>query len=232
MVQGEVLVREAAACAFAMTMVIARESDAHLLARTEAANADEFWLLDDKVFDSLNDTVTPQGILAVCRMPSLGRSLAEVDGWILVADRVADPGNLGTILRTAEAAGAAALVVTAGTVDAFSPKSVRASAGAILHVPVHSLPDLRSVRESGFRLVGTTSHLGPNVQQLWDVDFGGRVALVVGNEAHGLDRDAPLDVLASIPHVGRAESMNVGMATAVAAIQVARWRQMSPRSAN
>ena len=106
--------------------------------------------------------------------------------FVVVADRVGDPGNLGTILRSAEAAGVEVVVVTPGTVDVFNPKVGRASAGALFHVPVLAT-DLASVRQAGLRLVGTSSHRGtPHV----DADWSGRLAIVAGSEAHGLDDDA------------------------------------------
>ena len=129
---------------------------------------------------------------------------------MLVADRLADPGNAGTILRSAEAAGADAVVLTPGSVDPYNPKVVRASAGSLFRVPVveatlESLSGLPPPRAP--RRTAATSYTDPV--------YHGRVAVVVGNEAHGLDDDAAIDQWITIPHAGPAESLNVAMAATV-----------------
>ncbi len=139
---------------------------------------------------------------------------------VVVADRLADPGNLGTILRSAEAAGVDAVVLTPGSVDPFNPKVVRASAGALFHVPVVEAT-LDRVREAGLELVGTSSHQGRNHV---DADWVGRVAIVLGNEAHGLVDGAAVDRWVRIEHQGRAESLNVAMAATVLVFEAARQR--------
>lgn len=128
--------------------------------------------------------------------------------FVLVADRLNDPGNLGTILRSAEAAGIEAVVLTPGSVDPYNPKVVRASAGSLFLVPVLAAA-LDEVRDAGLRLVGTSSHQGASHT---DTDWTGRVAIVVGSEAHGLDPTAPITDWVRIQHRGRTESLNVAMA--------------------
>jgi TrmH family RNA methyltransferase len=172
------------------------------------------------VLERVASTTTPQPVLGVVRMPERTEVLGTAD-FVVVADGIADPGNLGTILRSAEAAGADAVVVTPGSVDAFNPKAVRASAGALFHVPVVDVATLDEVHEAGLRVVGTSSHRGSPHS---DVDWSGRVAVVVGNEAHGVADDAPVDAWATIRHRGRAESLNVAMATAVLCFEIARQR--------
>jgi RNA methyltransferase, TrmH family len=142
-------------------------------------------------------------------------------GFVVVADAVADPGNVGTILRSAEAAGADAVVLTAGSVDAFNPKAVRASAGALFHVPVVLVESIADVGAAGLRVVGTSSHRGRSYS---DVDWTGRVAVVLGNESHGLADDAAVDEWVTVAHRGRAESLNVAMAATVLAFEIARQR--------
>jgi RNA methyltransferase, TrmH family len=172
------------------------------------------------VAERMADTDTPTGLFGLIVAPTPDPdALAKAD-FVVVADRVADPGNLGTILRSAEAAGVDAVVVTPGTVDAFNPKVVRASAGALFHVPVVEA-DLATVRQAGLRMIGTSSHRG-TAHTL--VDWSGRVAIVAGNEAHGLDDDAPVDEWMCILHHGRAESLNVAMAVTVVCFEAARHR--------
>jgi TrmH family RNA methyltransferase len=149
-------------------------------------------------------TETPRPNLAVVRRPNPGD--LNSSSCILVLDRVADPGNVGTLIRSAEAAGVDAVVVTPGTSDPFAPKAVRASAGAVFHQPIHEL-GLDRVISAGFVTVGTSSHLGEDHRS---ADWSGSVALILGNEAHGLDVDP--DRWVRIVHRGRAESLNVAMA--------------------
>ena len=132
---------------------------------------------------------------------------------------MADPGNLGTILRSAEAAGFDAVALTPGSVDPFSPKVVRASAGALFHVPVLVDVDPTSL---GIPLVGTSSHHGVAYTE---ADLSGPMALVVGNEAHGVPEDLSVDQWVSIPHAGRSESLNAAMATTVLLFESLRQRR-------
>jgi TrmH family RNA methyltransferase len=140
--------------------------------------------------------------------------------FALVADRLTDPGNLGTIMRSAEAAGVGALVVTPGTVDVLNPKVVRASAGALFHVPVVEAT-LGDVADAGLRRIGTSSHRGVPSEE---ADWSGRIAVVVGSEAHGLEEDVAIDAWVRVVHRGRAESLNVAMAATVVCFDAARHR--------
>jgi RNA methyltransferase, TrmH family len=175
--------------------------------------------LADGVLERVASTERPQPNLAVVRMPAQSVDLDDL-GFVVVADQLADPGNLGTILRSAEAAGVDAVVLTPGSVDPYNPKTVRASAGALFHVPVLAA-DLAATRRAGLRLIGTSSHLGVRHTE---ADWSGRVALVLGNEAHGLADDTPVDGWVRIEHHGRAESLNVAMAATLLVFEAARSR--------
>jgi TrmH family RNA methyltransferase len=226
--QGEVLVGEAVEAGL-VREIFFREGQipsGHLLAGSWVVHE-----LDGKTFDSVNDTVSPQGCLAVCSRPGESRwDSGSNEVWVLVAHGIQDPGNLGTILRSAEAAGARAVVVTPGTVDPWSPKTVRASAGAVMHLPVIEVADLEDVVQLGFVLVGTTSHANGRSENIWEADLSGRLAVVVGNEARGLSGDESVHRWISIPHEGRAESLNVGMAASVVSMVVARSRSVTGMS--
>jgi TrmH family RNA methyltransferase len=141
---------------------------------------------------------------------------------VLVAAGVADPGNLGTMLRSAEAAGAAGLVTTAGSVDPWNPKCVRAAAGALARVRVAPDVDPAELRHLGVTLVGTAAAGGRAYTE--PGALAAPLALVLGSEAHGLPADVPVDRVVSIPHAGRAESLNVAMAATVLAFEAARQR--------
>jgi TrmH family RNA methyltransferase len=180
------------------------------------------------VLERVAGTVTPQGIVAVVPYVDVPLRALEAATLVLVCVDVRDPGNLGTILRTAEAAGAGGVVCCEGSVDVFNPKTVRASAGALFHVPVVSGGDPREVLEQmarwAVRRLATTASGGSDYTT---VDLTGPVALVLGNEARGLpdDLDRVVDGKLTIPMAGRTRSLNVGMAAAVLAFEAARQRR-------
>jgi TrmH family RNA methyltransferase len=175
--------------------------------------------LGPNVVERVASTDSPQPVLAVVRRRT--SLLPAAATFVMVADRIADPGNAGTIIRSAEAAGADAVVFTAGSVDPYNSKVVRATAGSLFRVPVvHA--ELEQLHAAGLSLLATSSHRGVAYT---DADLTVRVALVVGNEAHGVPDDAPVDGWITIPHAGAAESLNVAMAATVLAFEVARQRR-------
>jgi TrmH family RNA methyltransferase len=177
-------------------------------------------VLERGVLEKVADTVTPQPVLALCGAVDVPLSAIADATFVVVCIDVQDPGNAGTILRSAEAAGADAVVFGGMSVDPFNPKAVRASAGSLFHVPVVITTDpLPSLTQ---RRLGTVARTGTPLDA---VDLRGPVAVVLGNEAHGLPVDAPIDEWVTIPMVGRSESLNVGMAAAVLAFEVARQRR-------
>jgi len=173
------------------------------------------------VIERVASTESPQPVMAVVRMPQ--RRAADLAGasLVVVCDRVADPGNLGTIMRSAEASGADGVVLITGSVDPYNPKVVRASAGALFHVPVVVDGALPELRDLALPLVGTSSHEGTVYTA---ADLTTPFALVMGSEAHGIDPQIPIDSWLTIPHQGRAESLNVAMATTVLVFEAARQR--------
>jgi TrmH family RNA methyltransferase len=211
-VEGHQLVREALDAGW--------EVEAEFVAGgTTPVTGSDVFVLGTGVIERVASTESPQPVLAVVRIPPRTFDLATA-AFVLVADRIADPGNVGTILRSAEAAGVHAVVLTAGSVDPFNPKVVRASAGSLFRVPVLTTT-LASVQAGGLRTIGTSSHRGsPHT----DADLTGRIALVVGNEARGLPDDAEVDEWVTIRHHGRAESLNVAMAATVLCFEAARQR--------
>jgi TrmH family RNA methyltransferase len=183
--------------------------------------------LEPGVAARVGSSTTPQPLFGIVGMVDVGIAALVADGLVLVCDGVSDPGNLGTILRSAEAAGARGVVCAAGSVDPYNSKCVRASAGALFHIPVvlgdETMQVLEQLSGRGFRRFGTSARTGTS---LWDADLSGAVAVVLGNEAHGVDAsvDAHLDGVLSIPIAGRSESLNVGVAAAVVAFEAARQR--------
>lgn len=217
MVQGRVLVEDAVAAGIDVREVYLRDGES-----VPAGVRVVPHVLDARTFDSVNDTVTPQGVIAVCAMPAAGPLSTTPADWYVVAHGLSDPGNLGTVIRSAEAAGASGVVVTPGTVDVWAPKTVRATAGGLFRVPVHHLAGLGDLRAMGVRLLGTTSSEG--AESMYEASFAGCVGVVLGNEAHGLDPAEPVDGWVRIPHAGRAESLNVAMAASVVALHIAHMR--------
>lgn len=197
------------------------EIDAEFVAPgAQGVSAAPTFELADGVLERVASTERPQPNIAIARMRPPIDDLAGL-GFVVVADQLSDPGNLGTILRSSEAAGVEAVVLTPGSVDPYNPKVVRASAGALFHVPVLDAT-FDEVRSAGFVLVGTSSHRG---ERHSDADWTGRVAVVMGSEAHGLPDDAPVDRWVRIDHVGRAESLNVAMAATLVVFAAAAARR-------
>lgn len=184
--------------------------------------------LEPGVLERVADTVTPQPVLAVVGFepPDLG-VLRQAD-LVVVCTDVRDPGNAGTLIRTADAAGAGGVVCCDGTVDPYNPKTVRASAGSVFHLPIVAGGEAVAVLETlgawGLRTLGTVVRDGVDYA---DIDLTDRVALVFGNEAAGLSAEvvAALDEAVTIPMAGRAESLNVSVSAAVLCFEVLRQRR-------
>lgn len=184
--------------------------------------------LKEGVLERIGDTVTPQPILAVARITRTSIDQLRADRPVVVAVELRDPGNAGTIIRSAEAAGAAGVVFCGNSVDPFAPKVVRSTAGAIFGIPIVEADDpvnvLDALGAQGRRRLGTVASGGPSVD---GADLSGSVALVVGNEAHGLPADLTpaLDGTVTIPIEPAAESLNVAMAATVLLFEAARQRR-------
>jgi TrmH family RNA methyltransferase len=192
--------------------------------------------MKEGVLEKVGSTRTPQPVLAVAARPEVDRGALAGDGLVVVALATADPGNLGTLVRSAEASGAAAMLLGPGSVDAYNPKVVRASAGAIFGIPVvdaesegwTAVEALDALGELGRQRLGATATLGTPYTE---VDFTRPTAVVLGNEAHGIDAevDARLDGLVHVPMAGPAVSLNVAMAGTVLCFVSARQRAGSAR---
>ena len=176
------------------------------------------------MIERVASTTSPQPVIAIVlkKEHDFDDLKRAGEAWVVVADKISDPGNLGTILRSAEAAGASAVLLTSGTVDAFSPKVVRASAGAIFNIPVFESVTLEQVAALGFKTWGSSSHQLERSVDFNVADLSGRVAIVLGNEAHGLPSSTKLDGWLTIQHAGRSESLNVAMAATLLCFEVKR----------
>jgi RNA methyltransferase, TrmH family len=184
------------------------------------------------VVERVADTATPQPLLAVVRTPQAALEDLAAATFVVVCVDVRDPGNAGAVIRSADAAGADGVVCCAGTVDPFNPKTVRASAGSVLHLPVVAGGDPAEVLDTlagqGMTWLAAVAHGGTPYTE---VDLVAPLALVFGNEASGLppaigDR---LGHGVTIPMAGGAESLNVSMAAAVLCFEVRRARSHPSR---
>jgi TrmH family RNA methyltransferase len=201
------------------------------LAQAAAARGVVVRAVTERPLASLRDTVTPQGVVAVVAVasPRLADALGSQPRLVAVLDRAADPGNAGTVIRTADAAGADAVVLTAGSVDVWSGKCVRASAGSVFHLPIAAdatIDELRDgLRARGCRLLVTAVDGDQDLDGLIDSgQLAQPTAWVFGNEAHGVGeqlRDVA-DHVVRVPMYGRAESVNLAAAAAVCLYATAR----------
>lgn len=233
MVEGPTLVDHAVRAGWEVEAVFVGAG--HWSYRPPAALADTpVFELAPNVLERVASTDTPQPVLGVVRRRTAPLDRLATATFVVVGDRIADPGNAGTMLRSAEAAGADAVVFTQGSVDVFNPKVVRASAGALFEVPVVvdvALDELLSSPTTAhLTSLGTTSIEGGaaaarEVADHTAVDLVAPVLLVLGNEAAGVPGDCAVDRWITVPHAGRAESLNVAMAATVLAFEVARQRR-------
>ncbi len=228
--EGPHIVREAiAAGAEVLEIFVAPELVTDPAVVSAEAGGVRAQVAGQQVIAALSDTATPQGIVAVVRAPAvrLEDALRGTD-LVLVLAEVRDPGNAGTLVRSAVAAGAGAVVFGAGTVDAWSSKTIRASAGAVFHarmIAEAALPAAAlTLRSGGFRIVGADA----GAEQIYDAaDLTGPVALVVGNEAWGVPKDAIglLDEAVRIDMPGPVESLNAGIAGSLLLFEALRQRR-------
>ena len=179
-------------------------------------------------------TVTPQSEIAVVTRPEATLEWLETAHLVLVGVAIQDPGNAGTMVRTALAAGASGILFTEGSVDVFSPKTVRSSAGAVFGLPViegmGAADALDAVARQGLTRLGTDAERG---EDLYDADLPERTAVIVGNEANGLPAELvpSLDRTVRIPMPGPADSLNVAVASAVVCFELLRRRRAQGRQA-
>ncbi len=198
-----------------------------LLNRVSALCNDCF-LVSEKLFKEISDTQTPQGILAVLKKKDfVFDTVIEQGNSVVILDSLQDPGNVGTIIRTADAANVSAVILTKGCVDLFSPKVLRSTMGSIFHMPIFEglrIDEIiKLLKESGYKVIA--SHLdGPN--NYFDEDLTGKSAIIVGNEANGISDETVkmADRLVKIPMPGKAESLNASIAASIMIYEIVRQK--------
>ena len=178
-------------------------------------------MADDRIFTDIAQTETSQGIIAAVKKPNMtadkipGKSMS---GNFVVLDRLQDPGNIGTVIRTADAAGYGLVIALKGTADVFSPKTVRAAAGSLFRMPVLFIETetelIRFIRAAGKKIVAASP---AGSRKYYEEDLSRNIALIVGNEGNGV---SPLlienaDLKINIPMEGNIESLNASVAAAI-----------------
>jgi len=199
-----------------------------VLKQAESKGIEILWI-SERLMDTLSDSKTPQPVMAVVTMKQYSEDalLADKAGMVVLAHRLQDPGNLGTIIRTAEAAGASGVAVTPNTVDPYNAKAVRASMGSILRLPVVPVGDvtmfIRKSREKGFQTAATV--LSGEMTH-FDVDLTRPTVVLLGQEATGLPWDLvdDIDFRVRIPVAATIDSLNVATAAAVILYEAMRQR--------
>jgi TrmH family RNA methyltransferase len=227
LVEGPQAVAEALACDAGLTELYLtadggrRHQELADQARQQGADVH---LVSGEVMESLAQTVTPQGVLGVC--PFIDVPLAGLAGsaprLVVVLAQVRDPGNAGTVLRTADAAGAHGVVFSRASVDPYNGKCVRATAGSLFHLPVvtgvSAAEAAAALRAAGLRILAADGRGSRSLDELADAgQLSGPTAWLFGNEAWGLPDDlrALADETVAVPVYGRAESLNLAAAAAV-----------------
>lgn len=246
-VEGVRLIEEAIRSRLKLHALFIRESAQAKAERVldQLSKHAEAVLLPDSVFDSAVLTEHPQGIAALIKVREhdLDSALTPMPAMVVIAAAIQDPGNFGTLIRSAEAFGATAVVATEGTVNQWSPKTVRASAGSIFRLPVMKTAAEELITQLRTRDITTLALTTPHAQgeefgdgssprfprRLQDTDLTRPCALFVGNEGAGLSRDiiSRIDEFAAIPQ-SRVESLNAGVAASIALYEAQRQRSSKP----
>lgn len=180
-------------------------------------------MISESLMKSLSETETPQGILAVIEFTNL--PIPNLSSFVLIPDQIRDPGNLGTLLRTAAATGVQAVLIPPETTDAFAPKVVRAGMGAHFRLPIHSMTweEITQMSKSANLQIFLADMDG---KSCWETDLRQPLALIVGGEAEGASEEARklANQQISIPMMGKMESLNAGVAGSVLMFEVVRQR--------
>ena len=180
----------------------------------------------DPLMKKMAETETPQGLLCVFHQPvhDVNKIICNPEGFWLVLDRIQDPGNLGTLIRSAEAAGVSGIFLTHGSTDPYNAKALRAATGAVLHLPVVELTqeqsDCQFLFNAGIHMVGAALQKGKPYGQ---VAYQRPLALVIGNEANGIDQAllAKVESRVTIPMRGRLQSLNAAIAGSILLFHIA-----------
>ncbi len=212
LVEGDRCVQEALGISELCVQLLILERDKEKYQAIHKEFFGDIFFVSEPVLSSVSTVKTPQGIIAICDSSKL--SPKEKEGLIVILDGISDPGNLGTIIRTADAAGAAAVYTLDDSADILSPKVIRASMGSVFHLPVKKvgLDDVMRLKNDGYSILG--ADLSGNTE--FKIN-GDRTGLVIGSEAHGISKRVLglIDTRIKIPMYGQAESLNAAVAAGI-----------------
>ncbi|HJV44406.1 MAG TPA: RNA methyltransferase [Bacillota bacterium] len=226
-IEGEHLVEEALKAKMNIDCLIIQVGQEHKLHHLEIG-ATQIYYVTDAVMRKLTETQTPQGICAIVQIerPSI-EDIVTDKSFILILDALQDPGNLGTIIRTADAVGVDAIILGRGTVDLYNPKVIRSTMGSIFHIPIVEedleclLPQLK---EMGFKRIAASLEGSVAYDQ---PIYDGPIAIVIGNEANGVSGQVldQCEARIKIPIYGKSESLNAAIAAGIILYEVIRQRK-------
>jgi TrmH family RNA methyltransferase len=227
-IEGRNLIEEAVKNGAVLKRIFVREDHQNSDILSDFNDKVPVYVLSKALFDRIADTETPQGISAVSEKPvsDTDNFFRETDNTI-VLDRLQDPGNIGTIIRTADAAGFRGAVIVKGTADLFSPKTVRAAAGSLYRVKLlytdSPAQAAEVLRENGRKIVCTSPYAD---RLIYDADIAEKTALVIGNEANGICGELMTlsDINVRLPMEGNIESLNAAVAASVVMYESVRQR--------
>jgi len=198
------------------------------------------FLISDELFSKISDTVTPQGILAICEQKSFNNDdiikiIKKENPFFILLEKISDPGNLGTLIRTADAAGVDAVFLSKGCVDLYNNKVIRATMGSIFHLPIISNLDFNILtdllKNNDIAIYG--AHL-KGLKYHYEINLSKGCGILIGNEANGLTDEISKKAtsLVKIPILGKAESINASIAGSILIYEAVRQRMLSKKHTN
>ena len=182
--------------------------------------------ISNKIFNDISDVKTPQGILAVIKK-NQNNQIETNSNYILALDSLQDPGNMGTIIRTADSANINQIIINKTTVDPYSPKVIRSTMGAIYRTNIIEVEDLKAtlkeMKSKGFQIITTDLKA---TQSIYDINYNNKTVVVIGNEANGVSQEIlqTADKKVIIPMLGKTESLNASIAASIMIYEYVRQK--------
>ncbi len=227
-IEGERIIDEIPSHINVETYIFSENFYNKLLDKNKYSNTPKI-IVSDTVFKKISDTINPQGIMAICNIPknSIENIKIKENNFFVILDRISDPGNMGTIIRTAEALGVDAIFLSKGCVDLYNDKVIRATMGSIFHTNIVESCDINNLidylKNNNINIICT--HL-EGAKAPYEIDLKKSLAILIGNEANGVldEYKNKSDELVKIPMVGNVESMNASISSAIIFYEVLSQR--------
>ena len=207
-----------------MSESLSDKADTSKLIDTLEKNKIEYHFIDNSLFKDISNTVSSQGIIGIAKKPKHNiDAIIKNNNFMVFCDKLQDPGNLGTIIRTADAFGPCAVILSPGCVDAYNDKTVRACAGALFRVPIveidNSIDFIKSLHEEKFAVISTVVDSDKSFD---DIDNPKKICLIIGNEGNGVSKDVQeaSDERITIRMTGKTESLNASIAAAISIYEI------------